>query len=423
MTRGLALAAILSSMLVSSLANASTTAAAASVLVVPVVAATSSYESEIFVRFPDSTGTGTPITVNVKFYEAANSPTPGLRTCDAVILNVQQTVAFTLSTQCSLDANAHFGMLILESADAVKTRTFFAYSRTQTPSGNGFSVEAYPIGNFSGAVANADGLKRQAASPVYQSNCFVGALGEPVDYQIRLFDSNNTQVGSDVTGSLQPYQMIRYLDIFDAAGLPPGDISVIRARFDNTNAGEPAFVALCTVQESTFFGADVRIAKSDDANDNAKRRRICYGESVCGTAITGPGSVSVANSALKNIHSTIITAPDYVECVLVSTQVDKLEMQVRGPGDVFGAPLFVLPAGYTAPPYSVGGDNQTSFYIFTGEKNAFNGGLSARLFIDVSYREGSGTATFPIEYGITCYSGNGLTVPTLRPNSQAPDNF
>lgn len=397
---------------------ASTTAGAATVQVIPVVAQTGSYESEIFVRNPNDSA----LQINVKFYEAQNSTTPGQRSCSPLTLSAQQTVAFKLGTQCALGAGSHFGMLILENADAEKTRFFYAYNRTQTPGGNGFSVESFPIGNFSGAASGANGLKRQAAAPVYQSNCFVGALGEPVDYVIRLWDANNNQLGNDVTGSLQPYQMVRYLDIFSAAGLgTTNDYSVVRATFDNTNAGDPAYVAFCTVQESTFFGADFRIAKSSDALDNAKRRVTCYSQSPCGTEITGAGATALPDSATKYIHQVIVSAPDYIKCELVSSQVANLEMRVRGPGDTFAAGLFTLPAGYTGPPYTVGGNNQTSIYIFTGHRNQFNGGTSTRLFIDVSYREGSGAATFPLAYGITCYAGNGITVPWVR--ASTTDDF
>src|SRR5262245_9636271 len=54
-----------------------TTAGSGTVIVVPVVAQTSSYNTEVFVRNPNSA----PITVNVKFYEALTSSIPGLHSC------------------------------------------------------------------------------------------------------------------------------------------------------------------------------------------------------------------------------------------------------------------------------------------------------------------------------------------------------
>lgn len=395
-------------------AHAITTAGAGSVVVIPVVAQTVSYTTEVFVRnYDDET-----LTVNVKFYEANTSSTPGLRTCSQLVVPSQRTLRMTLDTQCTLTAASHHGMLILEDAASEKVHAFLAYSRAQTPGGNGFSVEGFPIGNFSGAQATAIGIKRQAAAPVYQTNCFVGALGETVNYAIRLFDeATGLQIGADVTGTLAPYQMIRHLDIFAAAGLPaPGDYSNVRARFQETDTGSPSFVGFCTVQESTFFGADFRIAKSTDANDNRQRREICYAQDACGTLSSTP--TNITNVARKNIHWLLIAQPDYVKCELVSDRLADLEMQLRGPGDTFLSPVFV-----TSPPYSSGGDNQTSFYIFTGHRNdaIINSfGYTTRWFIDVGFREG-GNATVPISYGITCRSGNGVSVPWYR--ADADDSF
>jgi hypothetical protein len=386
--------------------HALTTAGAGSVLVVPVVAQTGSYTTEVYVRNFNND----PITVNVKFYEANQSSTPGLQTCNQIAIPSQRTVRITLDTQCTLTVASHFGMLILEDAAAEKIHTFTAYSRAQTPGGNGFSVEGFPVGNFSGGSAGAIGLKRQAAAPVYQTNCFVGALGEAVDYQIQLFDeSTGVQLGNTIgpVSPLSPYQMNRHLDIFAAAAAPPGDYSNIRARFTNKpGTGSPAFVAFCTVQESTFFGADFRIAKSTDANDNRQRREICYAQDTCGTP--GASATNLTDVATKYVHWLLIDQPDYVKCELVSPRLADLEMQLRGPGDPFAAPVFV-----TSPPYSSGGDNQTSFYIFTGHRQQVNNGFTTRWYIDVGFREG-GDPTVPIPYGITCRSGNGVSVPWYR---------
>jgi hypothetical protein len=379
------------------------TAGAASVMVIPVVAQTGSYTTEVFVR----NNQATPITLNVRFYEALTSSVPGQRPCAQLVLPGTAVLPFTLASQCTLGAGPNHGMLILEDAAPQKTNTFFAYSRTQTPSGNGFSVEAYPIGTFSGEIGGALGLKRQSAAPTYQTNCFVAALGEPLNYSIQLRDGSNldAQIGNTVAGSLNAYEMRRYLDIFSVAGLPPGDYSNIRARFQNTSNNGAQLVGLCTVQESTFFGADFRLARSIEGQDNRQRRYICFGQSTCGTA---DGSQNINNVANKNIHWTILTPPDYVKCEIAGSNAGELEIQVRGPGDTFLAPVWP-----SSPPYSSGGDNQTSFYIFTGHRNETNNGVATRWFIDVGRREGS-TMAAPIPYGITCYAGNGLSAPWQR---------
>ena len=391
--------------------HAQTTAGVGTVLVIPIVAQTGSYSSEVFVRNPNAVA----ITVNVKFHEAKQSSQPGLRSCSNLVLAAGQTLPLTVGTQCTLAAGSHFGMLVLEDGASEKINYFAAFARSQTPGGNGFSTEAYPAGNFSGAAAGVQGLKRQASAPIYQTNCFVGALGEAVDYQIQLFNgATGVQIGGNVTGSLLPYEMNRHLDIFAAAGAPAGDYSNARVTINNTNAGEPAFVGFCTVQESTFFGADFRIAKSADALDNRQRRLACYSSDDCATANT-VNPTQITDVTRKNIHYFLIAHPDYVKCELVSDRLADLEIQLRGPGDVFLAPVFA-----TAPPYSSGGNNLTSFYIFTGHRNAINGGNATRWYIDASFREGGNTAV-PINYGIVCHSGNGISIPWYRASDV--DNF
>jgi len=188
--------------------------------------------------------------------------------------------------------------------------------------------------------------------------------------------------------------------------------SNVRAVFNNTNAGEPAFVAFCTVQESTFFGADFRIAKSTDSLNDGQKRVACIGMDSCSDAV--PSTVQpeqIADVTQKNIYSMIITQPDFVSCNLVSTRLADLQMQLRQWGDPFAAPVFTAGPGFNS-----GGTGVTSFYVYTGARNAVSAGKATRWFIDVSFRTG-GNATTPIDFGITCRSGNGTEVPWFRGNA------
>jgi hypothetical protein len=294
-------------------------------------------------------------------------------------------------------------MLVLDDAGVPHTHPFFAYSRAQTPGGNGFSVEGFPIGAFSGASADVDGLKRQAASPVYQSNCFVGALSEGFSYQITLWDASNNLVGLPITGTLAPFENTRKLDVFAAAGAPAGDIAHVRANFSITSGGAPAMVAFCTLQESTFFGADFRIAKSIDALNDGQRRVACIGQDDCsGNAVSVSQPETIGNAGLRNVYSMIITQPDFVRCALVAAPGDlaNLQIRLRSPGDPFASPVFA------------GGAGAQSFSIFTGGRNAINNGVASRWFIDVETV--SNSTSVPINFGINCTSGNGTEIPWFR---------
>ena len=381
-------------------AHAQSTAGSGSVLVVPVAAATASYTTEVTVRNPGTS----PITLNVDFHEATGSAVPGLRSCAQLVVAANETKPFQLASQCTLGGGSHFGLLILEDAAAQKTNLFYAYSRSQTPGGNGFSVEGFPIGAFSGASAEVIGLKRQAAAPVYQSNCFVSALGEALNYQLVLRNgTTGAPVGSPMTGSLQPYEQVRLFDV----GASAGDFSNVRGTFTVTG-GNQALVAFCTVQESTFFGADFRIAKSEDASNQREKRLACLGQDSCGVVSTTGGAEQITDTAQKNVYSMIITQPDYVRCDVIGARAADLQIRLRQWGDPFASPVFAAGPGYTS-----GGTGQSFFYVYTGERAAVNNGTATRWFIDVAYRTG-GNATTPIDFGITCKSGNGTEVPWLR---------
>jgi hypothetical protein len=380
------------------------------VIILPVVAETVSYTSEVVVRNPNSTS----LTLNVKFYEALTSTTPGLRTCSQLTVAASQSKPFTVSAQCSpLGAGSHHGMLVLEDAAAQQTNVFFAFSRAQTPGGNGFSIEGFPIGAFSGAPADVIGLKRQAAAPVYQTNCFVGALGEAVDYQIVLRDgmTNNTIPTSHaITGHLSRSQMTRILDVLvqDGVNAPAGDYLNYRANFTVTSAGAPAMVSFCTVQESTFFGADFRIAKSTDARNDGQRRVACIGLDNCSDTMH---SADVPSSLDVHEEEHLFDDPEPTGLRPLRSRRTRGCRSANAPApmgrsvDVGGLP--------SSPPYSSGGSDETFFYVNTGGRAAVNSGTASRWFIDVAFRTG-GNATTPIDYGITCRAGNGMEIPWLR---------
>ncbi len=341
--------------------------------------------------------------------------TAGKQTCVQLTLQPNEARPFQLNAQCTLAAGSHFGLLILEDTAAEKTNLFTAYSRTQNFAASGFSIEGFPIGSFSGQIASAVGLKRTAAAPTFPTNCFIAALAEAVDYQIRLFDgTTNIQIGSDVTGSLQPFQIVRYLDIFSTAGAPAGDYQNVRAEFNDTNAdpAEPAWVGFCTVQDSVSFGADFRIAKSVQAQDLSQARVMC-------TASTGTCSPTAALNAtpwtlpsvlFKDIFGIILRHPDYVRCDILDPNAGDLEMQIREPGAI------------NATTIRAGGNNQSSFYFYTGPRNAVNNGTTNNWFIEISAREGT-LAVPPIAYGLYCASGNGVSQTRRTSSGFYVDDF
>jgi hypothetical protein len=393
-------------------AQAQTTAASGTIIVLPIAASIpGAYATTVFVRNPNVAA----ITLNVRYYQADNASPPGdgnPLTCTPLTVGGNLAVQFDLGTQCTFVGTGNFGQLVLEDVTSTyKINSFYAYSRSQESNGNGFSVEGFPVGNFSSSSSDVLGLKATTTAPHYRSNCFVGALAEPVNYQILLVQGENGAVLGSLTGSVGAYHMVRILDVFASAGLGATQDNV-RATFSNTSNDGAAYIGFCTLESSDNGSADFRVAKSSRANDERESRLICYAMDNCTdthASITNPAQLS---SGKRNIHWAIFDQPDFIKCDLVSDQLSALQIQLRGPTDtVQGTTPFTLPpAPYNTAPYTAGGSGATGFYIYTGEKCTIDSGITTRWFIDVT-ASGAGSPTFPINYGIKCFSGNGISVP------------
>lgn len=380
------------------------TSGASSSIVFPVVAKTSSFETEIFVLNRSSVA----IEVDVLYYEANGLAFPGLKTCTFLSLAGGETRSFKISTQCTdpvLATGSHFGLLVLRDRAAEKVNTFYAFARVQHVSTlQGFSIEGFPEHTFSGALATVTGLKRTGPAGaygtyLYQANCFVGSLGDAVNYRIQLYDSTGTQIGNNVDGSLGPYQLVRYVDIFSVAGLPNTEFTNVRVNFNDTDdtpsSVEPGFVAFCTQQDNQSFGADFRIAKSIDAGSLVQRKVRCRGANSDCSDIGSPAAYSIPNASTMQRWSLFIHHPDYLKCSILGPNAAKLEMRIIAP---------------TGGPPKGGGNDVGPLYFYTGPRQAaYDDGTQSFWSLDVSPRE-SVAQTFPIEYGMRCESGSGIHV-------------
>lgn len=426
---------------VSLTAFAQTSAGAGTVILLPLVAdIPAAYTTTVFVQ---NTHNYT-MTINVTYYfsKDAGPGVPASTTCTALSVPANAVATFDPYSQCSLGSVAPsvtniFGMLLLADATSTQqTNTFYVYSRTAQPAGaagpnNGFSVEGFPVGNFSSATASAIGLQATTAAPHFRSNCFIGALNEQVDWQLVLRNgSTGAPIGNPLSGTLTPYQSTRILDVFSAAlggPLDSYDESNVRATFSNSDSS--AMIAYCTVETRDNGSSDFRVAKSEDARDVRQSRQACYGMDSCGLTSSGTNPARLASRSTKNIHYTILDQPDFVQCSLVSDSIQHLsdlEIMLRIPGDPLTAPQFNVsaqPNPYNNTTiYSSGGPAKTTFYVYTGEKSTIASGATTRWYVDVSANQSSSTldadlaataSAGGIPYGISCTAGNGMTVPWL----------
>jgi hypothetical protein len=397
------------------IAQAQTSAGSGTVLVFPVVAFTATFTSEVTVQNPNANS----ITLDLDYYESNNAHDPGFHDCGQFSVPAGQTLAFTMAAMCPPETGTtHFGMLILRHNDpANQLDLFYAYSRAQTASGVGFSIEGFPIGGFSGATSYSTGIKNSTVTPFYATNCYVAALAEPITYTLTLYNGTDAAEAAPlgtVTASIPAFDSHRYTDVFARLGAGTNNTNV-KAKFSvapiDVNGTLPAYIGFCTVQESVTFSADFRIAKSRDALDQRQKRLTCYGQSACGTLTVPPTQVSNAATD-RNVHSMFIAQPDFVRCDLVGPSVAQLQIRLREPGDTFASNKFVPVTPYDTTPFqNVGASVKSYFYIYTGERGEWNNGQTARWLIDV---EGNDAATGTLDYGITCKSGNGVSVPYFR---------
>jgi len=354
---------------------------AGSIMILPLIAQTGSYASEVTVRNPYN------FTLQVLVFYTGGTVTTGagLNFCAPLNIAPFSTVQFSVGSQCALPAGGQFGLVTLVENAAVPS-PFQAFSRTQTPGGNGFSVPAFPAGALEAPYWGhyAVGLKRQTAAPVYQTNCFVASTDDPTPYQIRLLNASGNQIGNTISGSLQPYQMVRYLDIFSAVGLFSGDYSNVTAEFAAGMSPTAALISFCTVQESTFFGADFRMAQPSETRDGTRQREV-------DSAVFNLNAYTAMNR-----HDIVFRHPDYVRCFITSPSAAVLELRITSPSGAVVA----------------GGTNVSDSGTFYTGTRALYQGFSDSWAVDIASKPAY-FGPFPVSYTFSCFSGNGAAANSI----------
>ena len=403
-----ALLACLLSLVVLQEVRAQTTDGHHSHQVIPVAVDSSSFTQ----RFDLSTPNFFPVTVRVRFYPGSGTPqaSAGPLDCNDISIPAEGTAAVTsLRSMCpALGAGSAFGFLTLEAAPSSDGMysdipVFAAYSRVSNPQGNGFSVEAFAANVFTSATTRVAGLRRRAAtvdSPAFQTNCFFGQMdksgGPSVTKRVH-YQLTGTGGGAGYV-DVGPGQLVRVLDIFSAAGAPPGDHESASLLVNPSDTGGwQGIVAFCTVQDNTSFGADFRIAKTGyglqgmaSEDGTAAREAARTGDSLGRAFQIGPG-----NSA--NTHVVYFRQPDTVQCRLLNplngsalSGASGLEMRVY---DAAGLREY-------------GGDLQTGTGVVAlGDK--MHGGADNRFLIEVESNESNAASSR--SYALYCASGSGNT--------------
>lgn len=365
-----------------------------SIIHVPVVVSSATFHTTLFVHNPSSSAT----TVRMTYYGANGTAMAGANACGDISIPAGTTSEFDPSQLCSLaGAGSQFGsMRIYELSDSV--RPIAAYTRVQSFSGNGFSIEGFPVGHISNDLGESVvlGLARQAGAPGYQSNCFVSSVGEAVTIDMVLKDGANAQLGTTQSFSLGANETVRVLDVFAAAGAPDGDYSNVRAEFTKgTTIGNPSFSAFCTVQNNTSFDADFRVAKTVTPDDDGMRYTGVSNKDGMGNQLAVPAGG-------KQVFALYLKHPDFVSCRAIGSGPPNIELRLLDPSGAVAA----------------GGDDVDEFgEFYLGEKSTRGDGSNSLWKLEVGSRDGLGTTN----YNVQCHSGNGTNRPILVGN--VPDTF
>lgn len=376
---------LLAAALLSGNALAQSTDGYGTVLRIPLVVNSASYSSTLFVR---NAGTATA-SVKVTYYGAPGTPFAGERPCTTLSVAPNAVSSGSLADLCGVpvSASSNYGQVALVEQSAANI-PITAYTRVQAASGTGFSVEGFKVGSLTSGANDSvvTGLRRQAAAPGYQSNCFVGSINEPVQVTWQLRDASGSQLGNQQVTNLSANETLRVLDVFTAVGAPAGDYSNVQATFRGTTAGSnPAFVAYCTTQENVTFDGDFRIAKPADPEDLRSKKVGSSTSSALGNLL---GLLSG-----QDRFGLYLQAPDYVQCRIDGTSASQLEMRLEDPqGNVIA-----------------GGNNISAFQkVYLGERSTRNNGVNGLYVLKVESRN---LLSLTLNYGVTCESGNGSNPP------------
>ena len=408
----------------------STTAAAQStdgfhaIQIFPVVVDSGAFTQRFTFKNADAANA---VVVAASYFPASGSAQAVLQACpDFTIPAGGQKVFASLRAVCpSLAAGSVFGTLYTyTTTNAVVGNTsnylYSGYSRVSNPSGNGFSVEAFPAHTFTAADTIVTGLRRLAATgsnPAFQTNCFIGSVQEltpGTNYNstitYKLYNSANVQIGTG-TFNLLPGNLVRLLDVFAAAGAPAGDYDDAYLVVGESGNGEPGLMTFCTVQDNSSFGADFRIGKQLQgygtqysgigAQDDHVSRNTTVGYDIRMVGDAGAGrQFSIPAQTVGNTHVVYFRHPDWIQCEIVDPAT-----HVRATA-AYGLEMRMLDQNLTI---LAGGNGVQGFgRIYLGDKTDRNNGTNARYTIEVEDAETNSTAVRP--YQLHCQSGSGHTL-------------
>jgi hypothetical protein len=381
------------------------------------------WTTEIDIRNPGSQ----PITVRLTYFGAVGTPKAFRLDCTPQTVGAFATSEFELRSACFLTPfGINFGRLELSAlpevpgpTDDPASLTFLTSARVSSRGGSLFTVEGFPQGNLSGnrRFAAVTGLKSGLVDgSQWRTSCYAAALNEPVPVFIGLVDGNGQPLGVVATsldpGAAPPVEMQPFLDVFAAAGVPPGNYSNVTALFSTAGGGAGAGVfGLCRIMNTSFDKEAFEVAKYLDNNDEAREHVTSKDRTSYGETFSIVSEVPSGNDLplWSNLHVAYFQHPDLVKCTV------RFHSNPNLPFTDVGQVRLIDPDGNVAvnPIHAP----SPSFILNLRDKSRHHAGGNGRWLIEVgadrAVKEGgcfqclhSGSLLYT-DYDLTCSSGNG----------------
>ena len=348
---------------------------------------------------------------------AVMTPTPGRVSCNPVIIGPGDTAQFTLRNICPLNPGLNFGRLELSALtpgglESPSDSTFLASARVYRPGGVFFTVEGFPEGYLSGNRSSAvvTGLKSGLVNgSQWQTLCAGAALNDPTAVIVHLVDGNGNAIGGAAGAPLDPPSGIEMqtLDVFTAAGVPPGNYSNVTAHF--TSLAPPGGVlGFCVMVNVSTGEWAFEVAKYLDNNDEGRQHLTDVNQHAYGAPFEVVSEIDDSKIAASNLHVAYFQHPDRVHCSVTWTSphstFDQIQMRLIDPDGQVVA----------------GGAHSNEFRVDLGEKPQRHSGRNGRWLVEVApdraymgdCEAGELRYVCPGEaemtpYRLTCSSGNG----------------
>lgn len=378
-------------------------------VVVPFVAHTKSLRTTVSIENHEPV----PVKATLYYVGEQSSSSPGLRKCPAgsvpFVLLPSSVVLIDVATLCALNGPDDVGTLTVIELQGGTTARLSANARVDLldPAGQpdfGFSVEGIPLGYLDGSNnTHVVSALRYGASISgfgdYVSDCYVGsffdATSSGVVAKLTLKDRDGRRIGSPLTTSLRPWELVRLPDVFGAAGTG-GPYQQARAEFV-FSGNDPSVLAFCTVANvvnrrspSTTF----HLAKVVEPELETRRRDV----NVNATPRVTPsgGSFEFLPGTSEVLHGLYVRHPDLLSCAL-----DRSELVLE----------LVTPDGAQ----TFGGTTNAIAEFDTGARSAlgsrsFGPGWADLWGLRVSWNAAFPAPTGPVPYRVVCRSGNGVSL-------------